>query len=160
MTYIVLHLCPIEPLVRNPILPAREPSHSAAAPKNAPGSGHHAFGSSAWRIPAPSCALCPRRPAAIRPTNGSRRQSGLHRQTAHELGPSSATSCTHPGALDQPVGRPGPGGTSPGQGQPWVESGFSANWRWNFNISRIVWPPKRWREPTICLSGCSSHLHR
>lgn len=156
----VVCLCHIESVIRSPILPARESGHSSSAPRKKSGRSRHVFGSSAWRVCAPSGTLLTGSSKAVRPAGGSRSQRSLHRQTAQELDWSSAASCSHPGMLDQRLGRRGFGATAPGPSQPWVEREPSANWRWSLSISQIVWPLKRWREPTICWSRCPSHLHR
>src|SRR5271166_4133172 len=144
----VVYLYHIESIVRSPILSARESGHSTSAPRKDWGRGRHAFGCSAWRFFSPGRALRAGCPTAVRPSGGTRSERGLHRQAAQEHDPSRAKSCSHPAALDQPLGRRGFGGTPPGQSPPWVERGLSASWRWHFNISQIVWLPKRWREPT------------
>lgn len=156
----VVYLCHIESVIRSPILPARESGHSSSAPRKKSGRSRRVFGSWAWHVCAPSGALRASSSKAVRHSSGSGSQRSLHRQTAQELDPSSAASCSHPGALDQRLGCRGFGGTPPGQSQPWVGRGLSASWQWNYNISRIVSPPKRWREPTICLSQCPLHRHR
>ena len=156
----VVYLCHIESVIRSPILPAREPGHSSSVPRKESGRSRHVFGRSAWRVPAPSGTLRTSSSAAVRHPGGSRSQRSLHRQIAQELDPSSAAPSPHPRALDQRLGCRGFGGTPPGQSQPWVERRLSASWQWNFNISRIVSPPRRWREPTICWSPCPLPPHK
>ena len=156
----VVYLCHIESVVRSPILPARESGHSSSAPRAESGRSRHVLGRAAWRVSPPSGTLRTGSSKAVRHPGGSRSQRSLHRQTAQELNPSSAAPGLHPGALAQRLGCRGSGGTPPGQSPPWVERGLSANWQWNFNISRIVSPPRRWREPTLCSSPCRSHPHR
>lgn len=156
----VVYLCHIESVIRSPILPARESGHSSSAPEKESRRSRHVFGSAAWRVVPPSCSLCKCSSKAVRFAGGPRSQRGLHCQTAQELSRSSAASGSHPGNLHQRLGRQSFGATATGSRQPWVERELSANWQWNFSVSRIVGPLKRWRKLTICWSRCLPGLHR
>src|SRR6185503_1116461 len=138
MTYRVLYVRHIEPVVPSPILTAREPGHSVLEPTIESGRGRHAFGCTAWRIQSPSCSLRTGRPAAVCSTVHSGRQRRLHRQATQEPHPASAPNGACSQSADQRLGCSSAGGTTSGCSAPWVEPGFNGNWLCNCNLGRIV----------------------
>jgi hypothetical protein len=160
MTYIVVYLWRIESLQHSRILPPREPGHPISGTRKDLGRGCRVLNRSAGRFCTSSRSLRPGRTATVGPAAGSRSQRGFHGQTSPGPNRSSTAASSHRKPFDQPVGHPSPGGTSPAPSSPWVERVISANSRWNMNISRIVWPRKRWPKPTICSFPCHPERRR
>src|SRR4030095_8853120 len=140
MTYTVLFIRHIEPVVFSPILPARESGPSVLEPTSPSGQGRHALGGSAWRFPSPGGSLRPRRPTAVRSAGCSGRQSRLHGEAPQEADPSSPSEGPRPRSFDHQLGGPGTGGTTSRRPASWVEPGLNVNWLSNYNPCRIVWP--------------------
>jgi|ERR1044071_1706271 len=150
MTFIVLFISHIEPVVYSPILPAREPGPSVLEPTTEFGRGRHAFGRSAWRVDSPGGSLRAGRPTAVCSLVHSGGQRRLHRQAAQESDPSSAPKSPCPGSADQRLGGASLGGTTWRCFAPWVEAVLNANWLSNYKHCQIVWPHKRWPKRTAC----------
>src|ERR1051325_1259576 len=112
MTFIVLFISHIEPVVYSPILPAREPGPSVLEPTTEFGRGRHAFGRSAWRVDSPGGSLRAGRPTAVCSLVHSGGQRRLHRQAAQESDPSSAPKSPCPGSADQRLGNGGSSSTA------------------------------------------------
>jgi len=162
MTYIVLFVRHIEPVVFSPVLTAREPGPSVLEPTIESGRGRHAFGRTAWRIHSPSCSLRAGGPAAVWSTVHSGSQRCLHCQATQESDPASAPNgpCSRP--ADQRLGGSGAGGTTSRCSAPWVEPGLNVNWLCNCNLGRIVCPHRKWPKRTSCwcLGPTSPSRHR
>jgi len=150
MTFIVLFISHIEPVVYSPILPAREPGPSVLEPTTDSVRGRHAFGRSAWRVDSPGGSLRAGRPRAVCSRVHSGGQRRLHRQAAQESDPASAPKGPCPGPADQRLGGASLGGTTSRCSAPWVEAVLNASWLCNYNPCRIVWPHKRWPKHTAC----------
>jgi hypothetical protein len=154
----VLLLCHIEPIVRSPILPARESGHSVSEPRKDSGRSRHAFSRPPWRFPSPSRSLRLRCPAAVRSVGRAGKQRGFYGQAAKELNRSHPAPGSHSRLFHQPVGRLGSGKTTSWQVTSWVERVLNANGPCNYNLCRIVWPRKRWPKPMACWCRSRSSL--
>src|SRR5919198_2925146 len=148
MTYIVLFLRHIEPVVSSPILPARESGPSVFKPTPEFSRSRHTLGRSAWRFQAPGCSLRSGRPTAVCSAVHSRSQRRLHGQAAQEPDRASAPKGPCPGSLDQRLGGSS-AGEATGRGSPsWLEFGLHVNGLCSCNLSRIVFLHKRWPKRT------------
>src|SRR6266700_4965957 len=150
MTFTVLRVSHIEPLVHSPILPAREPGPSVLEPTTESGRGRHAFGRPAWRLDSPGGSLRAGCAAAVCSAVHSGSQRRLHHQAAQESDPASAPNGSRSKSANQRLGSAGVGGTTSRCSAPWVEVVLNVNWPYNCKPCRIVWPHRRWPKPMAC----------